>query len=194
MTTEMPFKSVLNDDNKPAAEARAVCAGGGRVSAEVIENLDRAAFVAPYSGLYGASPALYYHALSANALSSVGRFQAWNGLVTSAQKSRNAAVLVRALFDARRACEDGAGGARHINEETWADLMMIQGHLLRRVAKDYTESARAYAEAARSSRNNALAANIALMRIHRADPQCEEIRAALQSIRDARLFRFESKA
>ena len=194
MTTEMPFKSVLNDDNKPAAEARAVCAGGGRVSAEVIENLDRAAFVAPYSGLYGASPALYYHALSANALSSVGRFQAWNGLVTSAQKSRNAAVLVRALFDARRACEDGAGGARHINEETWADLMMIQGHLLRRVAKDYTESARAYAEAARSSRNNALAANIALMRIHRADPQCEEIRAALQSIRDARLLRFESKA
>ena len=194
MTTEMPFKSVLNDDNKPAAEARAVCAGGGRVSAEVIENLDRAAFVAPYSGLYGASPALYYHALSANALSSVGRFQAWNGLVTSAQKSRNAAVLVRALFDARRACEDGAGGGRHINEETWADLMMIQGHLLRRVAKDYTESALAYAEAARSSRNNALAANIALMRIHRADPQCEEIRAALQSIRDARLLRFESKA
>ena len=194
MTTEMPFKSVLNDDNKPAADARAVCTGGGRVSAEVIENLDRAAFVAPYSGLYGASPALYYHALSANALSSVGRFQAWNGLVTSAQKSRNAAVLVRALFDARRACEDGAGSARHINEETWADLMMIQGHLLRRVAKDYTESARAYAEAARSSRNNALAANIALMRIHRADPQCEEIRAALQSIRDARLLRFESKA
>lgn len=206
MTTELSSKTLPINDNKAvkSESARAVqpmrgeaCERGNagrRTSAKVVEDLDKASFWAPYTGLYGASPALYYHALSANALSSVGRFQAWNGLVTSAQKSRNAAVLVRALFDARKACEVSSGASRHVNEETWADLMMIQGHLLRRVARDYTESARAYAEAARSSRNNALAANIALMRIHRADPQCEEIRAALQSIRDARILRFESKA
>lgn len=167
---------------------------GAELILQAAQNLDKATFWAPYAGLYGASPALCYRAMRADALSATGRHAAWNCLIASAQKSRNAAVLARALFDAQKSCADADNSDRRANENAWSDLMMIQGHLLRRIAKDCAESARSYAKASRSSRFFALSGNIALMRLYRADPLCEETQKALQDIRDAKLLRFDSKS
>lgn len=165
---------------------------------EAVQCLNRASFEMPFSGMYGATSAQYYYALSSEVLTLLGRYLAWNSFVSSAEKSKNVAVLVRALFDARKPYEEQKRVSGHkknaMPEDEWSDLMMLQGHLLRRVARDYNESARAYAHAARASKYAALASNIALMRIQRAEPQCEEIRAALNGIRQSRILRFEPKS
>ena len=138
---------------------------------------------APYKGLIGNIVPAFYHTLSAPGLTAHTRLLAWIHMQLAAVESHNIAGLVRALFELE--------SLLNIPPD---DIALIQGHVLRKYARDYTESAKAFAQTGKSTWRNALAALIALQTLRRLDPQCSATQLCMDEIRNNGLIVFESKS
>lgn len=148
-----------------------------------LKALNDAAQIAPYKGLIGNIVPAFYNALSAPNLSPHTRLLAWNHMQLAAVESHNIAGLVRSLFD-----------LTSLPSLSTDDHALIQGHVLRKYARDYAESAKAFAQTGKSTWRNALAALIALQSLRRLDPQCSATQLCMDEIRNNGLIVFESKS
>lgn len=148
-----------------------------------LKALNDAAQIAPYHGLIGNIVPAFYNALSTPNLSSHTRLLAWNHMQLAAVESHNIAGLVRSLFD-----------LESLPNLSHDDHALLQGHVLRKFARDYAESAKAFAKNGKSTWRNALAALIALQSLRRLDPQCSATQLCMDEIRNNGLIVFESKS
>ncbi|MBQ9816998.1 MAG: tetratricopeptide repeat protein [Proteobacteria bacterium] len=150
---------------------------------ETFDALNHAELFDIQSGLIGSKTEHFYHALSGvdQAMQSP---IAWRRMFQSAKKTKSIAIAVKALQDTAMRAKNTPDESLH-----W----MILGHFLRFVAQDSAESALAYANAYSDNWEDALCAILALHRLRRSEPQCEEASAAIAALQKKCPLKLDSK-
>ena len=147
--------------------------------------LDGADFFAQREGLIGIRPILYYRILEYQAQKQQNP-QIWTRLFQTAKEGRQIPIAIRAL--SKHACRYAQE-----NDDDTPQAWMSLGHYFRFAAGQYSESARAYAKAAKPEQTDAICALLALQRLYRHAPDCDDAARAIDYIRQQGLVPTQSK-